>query len=362
MAQKKSNSNILKNTLVLALVTVVCIFALALVNQVTRGPIEQAEINARAEIYKEVYEGANSFTEVENTDALLEKAPEVLASAGFDGCFINDVLAVTNAQGSVEGYVIASTSPNGYGGNLQIAVGIKDGVITGFEVVSNSETAGLGSKCTEPEFASQFKGKSAAKLEYTKTGASADNEIDAISGATITTNAVTEAVNSAIIFYQDSFAGGVQAEEEKDPMEKAFPEVTLDEQTPYDVELTSTDDYTIDAVSKAGDKGYVITVTAHNGYDGDLQVAVGIGNDGIIKGFATIVCNETKALGGQCTSDEYGEQFAGLKAEEVKYSKTGAVKENNEIDAIASATITTNATLTAVNGAVDFYNSNLKGE
>lgn len=207
----KNKSGIIKNTLVLVAVTFVAILALAVVNQITKGPIEQAEIAARAEIYKVVYTNAGSFVEVENTEKLLEDAPAMLTENGLDGCTVNDVLAVTNASGSVEGYVIAATSPSGYGGDIQVAIGIKDGKITGFDVVSNSETAGLGSKCTDDEFTSKFDGKSAALLEYTKTGATQPNQIDAISGATITTNAVTEAANAAIVFYQVNFGGGVEA-------------------------------------------------------------------------------------------------------------------------------------------------------
>ncbi|MCH5315112.1 MAG: RnfABCDGE type electron transport complex subunit G [Eubacterium sp.] len=201
----KNKSGIIKNTLVLVIVTFVAILALAVVNQVTMEPIAQAEIDARNEVYKAVYADANSFTEVENTQKLLEESPALLAEKGFDGCSINDVLAVTDATGTVEGYVIAATSPSGYGGDVQIAIGIKDGVITGFDVVSNSETAGLGSRCTDDEFTSQFDGKPVTQLEYTKTGATEPNQIDAISGATITTNAVTQAVNSAIVFYQENF-------------------------------------------------------------------------------------------------------------------------------------------------------------
>lgn len=209
MANNKSS--IVKNTLVLVAVTFVAILALAVVNQITKEPIAQAEIDARAEIYKVVYADANGFTEVEDTEKLLEEAPAMLAENGLDGCTINDVLAVTDASGAVEGYVIAATSPSGYGGDIQIALGIKDGKLTGFDVVSNSETAGLGSKCADDEFTSQFGGKSAAKLEYTKSGATEPNQIDAISGATITTNAVTEAANAAIVFYQTNFGGGVEA-------------------------------------------------------------------------------------------------------------------------------------------------------
>lgn len=361
MAKKKSG--IILNTLVLVIVTFVAIAALAVVNQITKEPIAQAELNARAEVYKTVYAEAKSFDEVENTQQMLENAPEMLTNAGYDGCVIDDVLAVTDESGDMAGYVIAATSPSGYGGNVQVAVGIaKDGTIKGVDIVSHNETAGLGSKCTEPEFKSQFSGKAAAVLEYSKTGASAENEIDAISGATITTNAVTEAVNAAIVFYQDSFAGGVQAAEEKDPMEKAYPEVDINALVPVDAVPASADEYTVDEVKEVPGQGYIITVTAHNAYHEDLQIALGIGNDGIIKGFATIVCNETKALGGQCTSDEFAAQFVGMKADKVSFVSSGAKVENNEIDMIASATITTNAVVTAVNGAVDYYNAQLKGE
>lgn len=360
---EKKKSNIFINTLVLVIVTLVCVALLAVVNQITRGPIEQAEIDARAEIYKTVYADAENFAEVDGAEAMLENSAQVLTTAGFDGCYVNDVLSVTDDSGNIEGYVVAATSPSGYGGDLQIAIGItKDGKLTGFDVVSNSETAGLGSKCTEDEFKSQFAGKAASTIEYTKTGATEDNQIDAISGATITTNAVTEAVNAAIIFYQANFAGGVQAAEEVDPMQKAFPDADIDALTSCEVKAVSAEDYTVDAVDAAGDLGYIITVTAHNGYDGDLQIALGIGNDGIIKGFATVVCNETKALGGQCTSDEFAQMFVGMTANTVTYVASGAKVENNEIDAIASATITTKAVLTAVNGAVDYYNAELKGE
>lgn len=228
----KKESGIVKNTLVLVAVTFIAILALAVVNQITKGPIAQAEIDARAEIYKVVYADAAGFTEVENTKTLLEEAPAMLAERGLNGCTVNDVLAVTNASGAVEGYVIAATSPSGYGGDIQVAVGIKDGKLTGLNVVSNSETAGLGSKCTDDAFTSQFASKSAALLEYTKSGASAENQIDAISGATITTNAVTEAANATILFYQANFGGDVQTPENAGNKENADSTDTVASATP----------------------------------------------------------------------------------------------------------------------------------
>lgn len=369
MAEKKTN--IIKNTLVLLIITVVAVLALAVVNQVTKGPIEQAEINNRAQSYKAAYPGSEFFEDVENSDSLLEGSAQMLSDEGYDGCIINDVLAVTDTEGgSVEGYVISSTSPNGYGGDIQIALGIKnDGTIAGFTVVSHNETAGFGSKCAEPEFTSQFAGKKADILEYTSSGAVADNQIDAVSGATISTGAVTEAANAAIVFYQQNFAAdtGAQSQQteqakDEDPLQKAFPDADITALTDYEFTPVSNDQYTVDKVQAAGDKGYIITVTAHNGYSGDLQIALGIGSDGIIKGFSVLSCNETPTLGGQCESDEFAKQFESMKADKVTHVPSSASKENNEIDLIAGATITTDAVLTAVNGAIDLYNTELKGE
>lgn len=206
MSEKKKNP-LLNNTIVILLVTFIAVAGLAVVYQVTKEPIAVAEANAKAAVYEAVFSAADNFTEVENAEVLIESTQAAIESAELGGCSVNEVLVAENASDEALGYVIAATSPNGYGGDIQIAVGISDGgIITGFNVISNSETAGLGSKCTSPDFTSQFEGKIANLLKYTKTGAAADDEIDAISGATRTTNAVTQAVNTAIIFYNENFA------------------------------------------------------------------------------------------------------------------------------------------------------------
>lgn len=211
MSEKKSS--ILNNTIVILIITFVAVAGLAVVYQVTKEPIAQAEANAKAAVYEAVFTEADSFTEVENAEALIESSQAAVENAELGDCSVNEVLTANGANGEALGYVIAATSPNGYGGDIQIAVGISnEGVITGFNVISNSETAGLGSKCTNDDFTSQFEGKSAEFLKYTKTGAAADDEIDAISGATRTTNAVTQAVNTAIIFYQENFAENMKGE------------------------------------------------------------------------------------------------------------------------------------------------------
>lgn len=93
--------------------------------------------------------------------------------------------------------VTINTSANGYGGAIEVMTGIDSELkVTGVKILSQSETAGLGAKCTEDEFLSQYVGKKAG-MKVVKTSAG-ETEIQAISGATRTTNAVTVAVEEAL--------------------------------------------------------------------------------------------------------------------------------------------------------------------
>lgn len=194
----------LKNCIALFLITLVAGVSLAFVNEVTKEPIAQAQDKARLEAYEVVYPDAK-FETLDNTDDILKQSKASLKKENLSQCTVDDVLKATDDEGNTIGYVFSATSPSGYGGDVKIAVGVsnEDNAITGFTVLSHSETAGLGAKATEDEFKSQFIGKSANGINYTKTGASSDSEIDALSGATITSNAVCEAVDSALAVYNN---------------------------------------------------------------------------------------------------------------------------------------------------------------
>ncbi len=93
------------------------------------------------------------------------------------------------------GYVV-SVAATGYGGTFLVTVGIEaGGTITGINIGENEETVGLGKNAEKPAFTGQFPGKNGT-LEVVKNGATG-NQIDALTGATITSRAVTEAVNEA---------------------------------------------------------------------------------------------------------------------------------------------------------------------
>ena len=92
-----------------------------------------------------------------------------------------------------EGYVVESLSPNGFGGALDMMAGLdNDGNVTGIAIISHSETSGLGSKSTDPEWQAQFKGLSGV-VSVTKDG----GQVEAITGSTITSRAVCDGVNAA---------------------------------------------------------------------------------------------------------------------------------------------------------------------
>jgi len=91
---------------------------------------------------------------------------------------------------------VVEVTASGYGGAFLVTVGIApDGVITGVILGENDETVGLGKNAEKPEFTGQFKGTDGA-LELVRSGA-AGNQIDSLSGATITSRAVVNAVNEA---------------------------------------------------------------------------------------------------------------------------------------------------------------------
>ena len=202
-------NKIVKNTLILSAITIVAGCLLGLVYEITKAPIAQAQENAKQEAYKTVLADAAEFT-VDNTlDAAA--AANVLQEAGYTGDDIAEVAKALDASGTVMGYVITVTSHEGYGGDIKISVGIlSDGTVKGIEMLEINETAGLGMKASEDDFKNQFKDKQVEKFSYTKSGEDGDDKIDALSGATITTNAVTNAVDCALVYFQNVLGGSAQ--------------------------------------------------------------------------------------------------------------------------------------------------------
>lgn len=189
---------ILKDTAILTVITIISGMLLGVAFNITNPIIQARKMEEKAAAFRSIF---SQDTQFEDGSALLEKAPEVLTAAGCSET-ITDVMVAKDAAGNVIGYAM-SISTNGFGGELVIAYGYGvDGTSMGIDILTSSETSGLGSRASEPEFKDQFAGKLVEAFSVVKGGAAADTEINAISGATRTSNAVTGAVNAGIIFGQ----------------------------------------------------------------------------------------------------------------------------------------------------------------
>lgn len=198
-------SKIIKNTLILTVITVVSGLLLGIVYDITKEPIAVAQENSKQTAFRTVLPDADTFEEYEDFDA--ETAAALLKENGYTDDIAEAAVGVSDS-GETVGYVVNVISHSGYGGDIQISVGIlSDGTVSGIEMLDISETAGLGMKANEAEFKDQFKDKNVEKFAYTKSGESGDDKIDAISGATITTSAVTDAVNSALVYFHSELGG-----------------------------------------------------------------------------------------------------------------------------------------------------------
>ncbi len=198
-------NKMVKDILILTVITVVAGFLLGFFYDITKEPIQIQEEQTKQEAYRSVFAEASTFDaeSSEITEALSRAASDIEA-AGYAKETIEEALAARDEAGNILGYVFTVTSHEGYGGDITISMGVKlDGTVTGVEILSISETAGLGMKADEPSFKEQFANKAVAKFSYTKTGASTDYEIDALSGATITTNAMVNAVDAGLAFFAD---------------------------------------------------------------------------------------------------------------------------------------------------------------
>ena len=132
---------------------------------------------------------------------------------GCSGAGITDTMTALDQDGNLLGYVFNVVSHEGYGGDIAFSMGVTtDGVLNGYSITSISETAGLGMKANEDAFMSQFQDIPAEALTGGPAdGGFRDREIEAISGATITSNAVTTRA-ATLIAYFSSIEGGAADE------------------------------------------------------------------------------------------------------------------------------------------------------
>ncbi len=105
--------------------------------------------------------------------------------------------------------------------------------------------------------------------------------------------------------------------------------------------------------------GYVISVTTHEGFDGDITLSVGILPDGTVEGISFTTLNETAGMGMRAADPEFKDQFAGVNTSAFTLNKAGGSTEASDIDTISGASTTSGAVINAVNTALDFFAKNI---
>ena len=299
-----------------AILLVICIVvgaALGVVNGLTEGPIAQRAIEAANEARRSSFSEADAFEEM-----------ELSADSGVDACY------AAMKDGQLIGYV-ARVTVTGFGGPVEIHVGMDlNQTITGITVGGSkfAETPGLGAKAKEEDFTAQFTGLTIP----TQLG----EGVDAITGATITSGAVSSGVNKAGYYIRDVIDPPAA---DNRPEDLQFGGVlpgatTKEEQTPpagIDKLYTS-------------DAGVVLYVTG-KGRNGDMQVQVGIGHSGQVAGvfIDPAMHKETEGLGDLVEESYFWGQFIG---------STGTFAAGENIDAVSGATITSETVIDCVNRAV----------
>lgn len=199
--------NMLKDALVLFIITIIAGACLGYVYTITKEPIEKAEAKAKEDAYKDVFSSADSFEDFSSFSNPKENDTLTWSSNGFENIDINEAVLSKDKEGNTIGVVLNITTHEGFGGDIQFAMGITlDGTTNGISILKISETPGLGMRADEV-LKPQYSGKRTESFVVTKTGATTDSEIDAISGATITSNALTKAVNSGL-YYFNNYIGG----------------------------------------------------------------------------------------------------------------------------------------------------------
>lgn len=178
----KAKNETLILTLKLGIICIIVSGLLAYVNSITAPVISANDQKTFETSMSEVMPNSGEFSEISS-------------DVNTDGATLSSIYKAENG-----GFVATTVCAEGYGGDITVMVGINsDMTINKIKIMSLSETAGLGAKADTADFMNQYNGlKNGITIEKNNGGDPAKNSISAISGATVTSKAVTKAVNLAL--------------------------------------------------------------------------------------------------------------------------------------------------------------------
>lgn len=302
-------------------VSIVMSFAVAGVYMLTKDTIDAAALEAQAAARSAVMEAAAAMTELP-----LEEG------AAVDQCY-----EAYDADGSIVGYVSQVTAI-GFGGEIEVTVGMDtQGAITAISVggAKFSETSGLGARTREPKFTEQFRGKSGVLV--------LKQDIDSVTGASVSSGAVVSAVNKALDYMRRLLPGDAVLGADSEPLPLSGEDIAAvlpgAQETTWMGAAAGIDGWW------QADNGHIVRATGFG--EGPITVTVGFTPARVVTGLiiGDEAFMETEGRGDRVRESWYAEQFIGRSGEQAY----GA-----GVDAISGATVTSNATLAAINACLRF--------
>ena len=222
MSDKKKDT-MMKDALILCAITLILGAILAGVYTVTKKPIEDAQAKTNNEACQKVVEtgatvGDDDAALVKEVNAYFAEhdlSNQKTSEGDLLSVYVEEtqVHKVTDKDKKENGRVYLANAKKGYGGNISFALGVNgEGKVTGISITSESETAGLGANCENADWQKSFAGKvlpsDPAQNMYNKNEET-DSQVQALSGATVTSRAITNAVKG-ILFASTSSEGGAK--------------------------------------------------------------------------------------------------------------------------------------------------------
>lgn len=325
----------MKKSLVLAIkLLVICAVAaaaLAFTNAKTAPIIADRKAKEAAEAYKAVYPDAEEL-EVMKDESLLTKN-------------IREIAEVKKG-GQTVGYVFNVSSPPGYGGPLEFAIGVQtDGAVQGFQVLAHQETSNFGSRVTEDAYKQGMQGVYLNAPVIANGQGGQEHEVPLMSGATITSTAMESAFNlvveklaeltgNTVDMTQKPEKAKEDAEEpalsEEELQKKAYPNMTK-------IEPMELSHEGINAAYRVfeGDQetGYLFAAEGE-GYGGPFHVYVGVNKEGLVQGFSVIDNQETPGFGKGMEEVGFEEAMIGKKVLEAPVEISGATITSDALHAV----------------------------
>lgn len=207
---EKKKDTMVKDAVILCLITLILGAVLAGVYAVTKKPIEEAQARTNNEACEAVIASGDSV--LDDDAAQVEAATSYLSTHDISNNEVEDEADSLLSWVTVEqvhptqngGTVFLVTAKKGYGGDIGFALGTDaDGAITGISVTSQAETAGLGANCENEDWQASFVGKvvpSDPSANMYNKNESTESQVQALSGATVTSRAITNAVKGILFF------------------------------------------------------------------------------------------------------------------------------------------------------------------